>query len=240
MEAINKLFAPEFRNRLDSIISFGHLPKDVVAKVVDKFVLQLEAQLADRNVTIELSDEAREWLTENGYDEAMGARPMARLIQTTIKTPLADEVLFGRLKDGGAVRVVLKKAEDGEALAHKDALAFEFPAGPVTPKPEKDVTDAGGSKRKRSRAKAAPRKKDEAKKDDKGGPAVRAVSAPFLRFLLFEPDRTRHRSKGARLPQRKMRPFCVMPCTNGSDPRGWMIETSYRATKTSVPWSTWA
>ena len=169
VEAINKLFAPEFRNRLDSIISFGHLPKDVVAKVVDKFVLQLEAQLADRNVTIELSDEAREWLTENGYDEAMGARPMARLIQTTIKTPLADEVLFGRLKDGGAVRVVLKKAEDGEALAQKDALAFEFPAGPVTPKPEKDVTDAGGSKRKRSRAKAAPRKKDEAKKDDKGG-----------------------------------------------------------------------
>ena len=81
-EAINKLFAPEFRNRLDSVISFGHLPKTVVARVVDKFVLQLEAQLADRNVTIELSDEAREWLVENGYDEAMGARPMARLIQS--------------------------------------------------------------------------------------------------------------------------------------------------------------
>ncbi|WP_027172381.1 ATP-dependent Clp protease ATP-binding subunit ClpA [Methylobacterium sp. 10] len=183
VEAINKLFAPEFRNRLDSIISFGHLPKDVVAKVVDKFVLQLEAQLADRNVTIELSDEAREWLTENGYDEAMGARPMARLIQTTIKTPLADEVLFGRLKDGGAVRVVLKKAEEGVTLAQKDALAFEFPAGPVTPKPEKDVTNAGAGKRKRSRTKASPRKKDEAKKDDKGGSGgVRTVpKVPLVR-----------------------------------------------------------
>ena len=77
-------------------------------KVVDKFVLQLEAQLADRNVTIELSDEARDWLVEHGYDEAMGARPMARLIQSTIKTPLADDVLFGKLKNGGAVRVIVE------------------------------------------------------------------------------------------------------------------------------------
>ncbi|MCJ2035457.1 ATP-dependent Clp protease ATP-binding subunit ClpA [Methylobacterium sp. J-068] len=165
VEAINKLFAPEFRNRLDAIISFGHLPKDVVAKVVDKFVLQLEAQLADRNVTIELADEARDWLTENGYDDAMGARPMARLIQSTIKTPLADEVLFGRLKDGGAVRVVLRKPEAGE----KDGLAFEFPAGPVTPKPEKDVTNAA-KKHKRTRAKVATRKPSD-KRDDKGGPS---------------------------------------------------------------------
>jgi ATP-dependent Clp protease ATP-binding subunit ClpA len=155
VEAINKLFAPEFRNRLDAIISFGHLPKDVVAKVVDKFVLQLEAQLADRNVTIELSDEAREWLVEHGYDDAMGARPMARLIQSTIKTPLADEVLFGRLKEGGAVRVIVKQPEAGE----KQALGFEFPAGPVTPKPEKDVTNAV-KKHKRTRAKVSPRKKD--------------------------------------------------------------------------------
>ncbi len=130
VEAINRLFAPEFRNRLDAIISFGHLPKEVVAKVVDKFVLQLEAQLADRNVTIELSDEARDWLVEHGYDDAMGARPMARLIQSTIKTPLADEVLFGKLKDGGAVRVVVRKPEDAEAKAgEKDSLTFEFPAG---------------------------------------------------------------------------------------------------------------
>ena len=170
VEAINRLFAPEFRNRLDAIISFGHLPKEVVAKVVDKFVLQLEAQLADRNVTIELSDEARDWLVENGYDDAMGARPMARLIQSTIKTPLADEVLFGRLKDGGAVKVVLKKPEGedgkGETGKCKGELGFEFPAGPVTPKPEKDVTNA--TKRKRSKPRSAPRKK--ATKRD-GGPS---------------------------------------------------------------------
>ncbi|WP_232628581.1 ATP-dependent Clp protease ATP-binding subunit ClpA [Methylobacterium sp. Leaf118] len=164
VEAINRLFAPEFRNRLDAIISFGHLPKEVVAKVVDKFVLQLEAQLADRNVTIELSDEARDWLVENGYDDAMGARPMARLIQSTIKTPLADEVLFGRLKDGGAVKVVLKPAEDEDGKAAKEpakgkgSLGFEFPAGPVTPKPEKDVTNAA-KRHKRSKPRSAPRKK---------------------------------------------------------------------------------
>ncbi|MBX9931559.1 MAG: ATP-dependent Clp protease ATP-binding subunit ClpA [Methylobacterium sp.] len=159
VEAINKLFAPEFRNRLDAIISFGHLPKEVVAKVVDKFVLQLEAQLADRNVTIELSDEARDWLVEHGYDDAMGARPMARLIQSTIKTPLADEVLFGRLKDGGAVKVVVKVPEEGV----KDGLGFEFPAGPVTPKPEKDVANAA-KRHKRVKSRAVVRKKD-----DKGG-----------------------------------------------------------------------
>jgi ATP-dependent Clp protease ATP-binding subunit ClpA len=167
VEAINRLFAPEFRNRLDAIISFGHLPKDVVAKVVDKFVLQLEAQLADRNVTIELSDEARDWLVEHGYDDAMGARPMARLIQSTIKTPLADEVLFGKLKDGGAVRVVVRKPEDGEAkTGAKDALGFDFPAGPVTPKPEKDVTNAA-KRHKRAKPRTASRKK--APKDNKGG-----------------------------------------------------------------------
>ncbi|HVL71753.1 MAG TPA: ATP-dependent Clp protease ATP-binding subunit ClpA [Beijerinckiaceae bacterium] len=145
-EAISKLFAPEFRNRLDAVISFSHLPKEVVAKVVDKFVLQLEAQLADRNVTIELSDEARDWLIEHGYDEAMGARPMARLIQTTIKTPLADEVLFGKLKNGGAVRVV-KLAEEGGA----EKLGFEYPEGPVLPKPEKDVTEAVKKRKRKPR-----------------------------------------------------------------------------------------
>ena len=115
-EAINRLFAPEFRNRLDAIVPFGHLPVDVIKRVVDKFIMQLEAQLADRNVTIELTDEARGWLVEHGYDEAMGARPMSRVIHQHIKTPLADEVLFGRLKNGGAVRVVVvgddKRRED--------------------------------------------------------------------------------------------------------------------------------
>src|SRR5918996_1122601 len=144
LEAINRLFAPEFRNRLDSVITFKHLSPEVITKVVEKFVLQLEAQLADRDVTIELTEEAREWLIEHGYDETMGARPMARLIQSTIKTPLADDVLFGRLKNGGAVRVIVQKAEDG-----KETLGFEYPEGPITPKPEKDVTEAAKKRAKR-------------------------------------------------------------------------------------------
>jgi ATP-dependent Clp protease ATP-binding subunit ClpA len=130
LEAINKLFTPEFRNRLDAIVPFGHLPKEVVAQVVDKFIAQLEAQLADRHVTIALTDPARVWLVENGYDEQMGARPMARLIQTAIKTPLADEVLFGQLKGGGHVRVITRDE------AGKSVLGFEFPEGPLKPRPE--------------------------------------------------------------------------------------------------------
>jgi ATP-dependent Clp protease ATP-binding subunit ClpA len=176
-EAINKLFAPEFRNRLDSIISFGRLPKEVVSKVVDKFVMQLEAQLADRNVTIELSDEAREWLSDNGYDEAMGARPMARLIQSTIKTPLADEVLFGKLKDGGAVRVIVQANEAG-----KKSLGFEFPEGPVTPKPEKVVASA--EKRPRRKAKPFAKKPPKPKSPgggDKGGGVRTVPKVPLVR-----------------------------------------------------------
>jgi ATP-dependent Clp protease ATP-binding subunit ClpA len=132
VEAINRLFAPEFRNRLDSIITFAHLTPEIISKVVEKFVLQLEAQLGDRQVTIEMTEDASKWLVEHGYDEQMGARPMARLIQETIKKPLADEVLFGKLKAGGHVRVMLVKEETGE-----EKLGFEFPEGPVTPKPEK-------------------------------------------------------------------------------------------------------
>jgi ATP-dependent Clp protease ATP-binding subunit ClpA len=132
VEAINRLFAPEFRNRLDSTITFAHLTPEIISKVVEKFVLQLEAQLGDRQVTIEMTEDASKWLVEHGYDEQMGARPMARLIQETIKKPLADEVLFGKLKSGGHVRVMLVKEESGESK-----LGFEFPEGPVTPKPEK-------------------------------------------------------------------------------------------------------
>jgi ATP-dependent Clp protease ATP-binding subunit ClpA len=131
-EAINRLFAPEFRNRLDATIAFGHLSPEVITKVVEKFVLQLEAQLGDRNVTIELTEDASKWLTVHGYDEQMGARPMARLIQETIKKPLADEVLFGKLKNGGHVRVIVTTDEDG-----REKLGFEYLDGPVTPKPEK-------------------------------------------------------------------------------------------------------
>jgi ATP-dependent Clp protease ATP-binding subunit ClpA len=132
-EAINRQFAPEFRNRLDAIISFAHLNVDVIGMVVEKFVLQLEAQLADRDVTIELSEPAKAWLIEHGYDQQMGARPMARVIQEHIKKPLADEVLFGKLKGGGHVRVVLVKDE----ATSLDKIGFEFVEGPVTPKPEK-------------------------------------------------------------------------------------------------------
>jgi len=131
-EAINRMFTPEFRNRLDATITFAHLSQEIIKQVVDKFVLQLEAQLGDRNVTIELSEEASRWLIANGYDELMGARPMARVIQEHIKKPLADEVLFGHLKSGGHVRVVVAKDENG-----RDKLGFEFLDGPVTPKPEK-------------------------------------------------------------------------------------------------------
>ena len=137
-EAINRLFSPEFRNRLDAIVPFGHLPVEVIKRVVDKFVMQLEAQLADRNVTIELSDEARDWLVEHGYDEAMGARPMSRVIHQHIKTPLADEVLFGRLKNGGAVKVVVMGDEQGGKT-----LGFVYPEGPVLPRPERDIVEAG-------------------------------------------------------------------------------------------------
>ena len=149
-EAINRLFTPEFRNRLDAIIPFGNLPKTVIAQVVDKFIAQLEAQLADRHVTIELSDEARDWLVANGYDDAMGARPMGRLIQTSIKTPLAEEVLFGRLKGGGAVRVIVTEVEG------KKKLDFSFPEGPVKPKPEKLPEKLKARERsKKARPKAA-------------------------------------------------------------------------------------
>ncbi len=104
-EAVNKMFSPEFRNRLDAIVPFKNLAPETVEKVVDKFVIQLEAQLADKNVTIELSDEARKHLAKIGYDPAMGARPLGRIIQEKVKRPLAEEILFGKLTKGGTVHV---------------------------------------------------------------------------------------------------------------------------------------
>jgi ATP-dependent Clp protease ATP-binding subunit ClpA len=151
LEAINRMFAPEFRNRLDAIVTFAHLSQEVIAKVVEKFVLQLEAQLDDRDVTIELSDEATRWLIANGYDELMGARPMARVIQENIKKPLADEVLFGHLKTGGHVRVVVAKDDNG-----RDKLGFEYLEGPVTPKPEK-IPAARPKAKRRSHPRAKPK-----------------------------------------------------------------------------------
>ncbi len=109
--AIERTFTPEFRNRLDAVISFGALPKPVIMQVVEKFVLQLEAQLIDRNVHIELTAGAAEWLADKGYDEKMGARPLGRVIQEHIKKPLAEELLFGKLVKGGIVKVGVKKGE---------------------------------------------------------------------------------------------------------------------------------
>ena len=118
--AIERTFTPEFRNRLDAIISFGALPKPVIMRVVEKFVLQLEAQLLDRNVHIELSPKAAEWLGDKGYDAKMGARPLGRVIQEHIKKPLAEELLFGKLVKGGLVKVGVKAGELN--------LTFEEPA----------------------------------------------------------------------------------------------------------------
>ena len=101
IEKIKQIFSPEFRNRLDGIIQFNPLPTEVIKTVVDKFLVELQAQLDDKKVLIDVSDEARNWLVENGYDKNMGARPMERLIQETIKKLLAEEILFGKLAKGG-------------------------------------------------------------------------------------------------------------------------------------------
>ena len=119
-DAIKRMFTPEFRNRLDATIAFSSLGREVVLRVVDKFIMQLEAQLEDRNVTFELTDAARAWLARKGYDEAYGARPLARVIQEEMKKPLADEILFGKLSKGGVVQVD----------ASGDALSFTIQASP--------------------------------------------------------------------------------------------------------------
>jgi ATP-dependent Clp protease ATP-binding subunit ClpA len=105
IEVIKRMFSPEFRNRLDAIIQFAALDEKAVARVVDKLIMELEAQLEKNEVTIELEPAARQWIAEKGYDKTMGARPMARVIQEHIKRPLAEELLFGKLAEGGHVRV---------------------------------------------------------------------------------------------------------------------------------------
>src|SRR6187397_17391 len=138
-EAVKKMFAPEFRNRLDAIVPFDYLGTETVSRVVDKFILQLELQLADQNVHIQFDSDARSWLAKRGYDKLMGARPMARLIQDKVKQPLAEELLFGKLATGGEVHVSVKD----------DALAFELtPAAPKDARP--------GKPKKAARAKAKP------------------------------------------------------------------------------------
>ncbi len=151
VEAINRLFTPEFRNRLDAIIPFGPLPVPVIHQVVQKFVLQLEAQLSERGVTFNLSPEAIAWLADKGYDERMGARPLGRVIQEHIKKPLADEVLFGKLRHGGTVKVTVEAKESGEKTLHLESIAGEIPV-----KPKKEDPEEGAPRRKASRKPAKP------------------------------------------------------------------------------------
>ena len=129
-EAINRMFTPEFRNRLDATISFAALAPETIGRVVGKFVLQLEEQLADRNVTIELDAAARDWLAAKGYDPLFGARPLARVIQEHIKKPLAEELLFGLLAKGGIVRVSVDKEADKLVFSYIERPA----ATPAVPK----------------------------------------------------------------------------------------------------------
>ncbi len=138
-EAVKRMFTPEFRNRLDAIVPFGYLGKDTVGRVVDKFILQLELQLAEQNVDIQFDKAARDWLGDKGYDRLYGARPMGRLLQERIKQPLAEELLFGKLADGGEVHVSIKD----------DKPSFE-----LTPAPPK-------ARKKAPPKKAAPKKADE-------------------------------------------------------------------------------
>ncbi len=159
MEAINRLFSPEFRNRLDAIIPFGALPVPVVHQVVQKFVMQLEAQLAERGVTFALTDEAISWLADKGYDERMGARPLGRVIQEHIKKPLADEVLFGKLRKGGTVRVTVETKETGETGLKLEALADELP---VKPKKEEPEVAAAKPPKKKAPTRKPPRAKETA------------------------------------------------------------------------------
>ena len=137
-EALKRLFTPEFRNRLDAVVQFRPLTPEVIRQVVVKFVMQLEGQLADRNVTIETTDEAADWLAKNGFDELYGARPLGRVIQEHIKKPLADEILFGRLVRGGHVKVVLRDGKLGFDIEGEK----REPGAPVIETPRKGRSPA--------------------------------------------------------------------------------------------------
>ncbi|WPZ03475.1 ATP-dependent Clp protease ATP-binding subunit ClpA [Blastomonas marina] len=144
-EAVKKMFTPEFRNRLDAIVPFTYLGKDTVARVVDKFVIQLELQLADQNVHIQLDDDAKAWLGKRGYDKLYGARPMARLIQEKVKQPLAEELLFGKLANGGEVDVGVKD----------DKLHFAITSAAPKPAPKKKKAKPAAKKPKSGGAEKA-------------------------------------------------------------------------------------
>jgi len=166
VEAINRLFTPEFRNRLDAIIPFGSLPVPVVHQVVQKFVMQLEAQLSERGVTFDLSPEAIAWLAEKGYDERMGARPLGRVIQEHIKKPLAEEVLFGKLKKGGTVRVTVETKETGTTGLRLDTIADELRVKPKKEDPADDVIKKPAARKPAVRKPVAQKPKPTPKRPD--------------------------------------------------------------------------
>jgi len=187
-EAINRLFAPEFRNRLDKIISFAPLPREAIARVVDKFMAELDGQLADRKVSISLSDDARDWLIDHGYDESMGARPMARLIQSDIKTPLADELLFGRLKDGGHVKVIIadKQNDEADKSPAQKGIDFVYESGPIKPRPERETIQKKTTPKKRASSASASKKskvKAAGKNAQKGEAAVSEKTLPPVQIV---------------------------------------------------------
>ena len=173
MEAINRLFAPEFRNRLDAIIQFEGLKPAVVHQVVEKFVMQLEAQLSERGVTFDLTPEAVKWIAKEGYDDRMGARPLSRVIQEHVKKPLADEVLFGKLQKGGTVKVSVE-TKNGEKGLKLEAIEDK----PVKPKKEKVPAKKKAAAKKTTAKKPAakknplPAKEPPAKRSGTGVPKV--------------------------------------------------------------------
>lgn len=173
-EAINRLFAPEFRNRLDAIVPFGTLPTPVVHKVVEKFIMQLEAQLAERNVTFELSKEAISWIAKKGFDDRMGARPLGRVIQEYLKKPLADEVLFGKLQKGGTVKVTLVKDDLGKEKLSLETIEDKPVRGRAKPKSPAKSQAGKSTPKPATKAKAASKPKGKGKGGD-GGSSVPKV-----------------------------------------------------------------
>jgi ATP-dependent Clp protease ATP-binding subunit ClpA len=181
-EAINRMFSPEFRNRLDAIVPFASLPPEVISKVVEKFVFQLEAQLADRNITIELTPEANTWIAKHGYDEKFGARPLARTIQEHIKKPLAEEILFGALKDGGVVRVLVED-KDGEKIIGFEYLKADAPIRP--PRDPVESAPRGGKPGGGEGPKPKPKAKSKRRRRPAGGAvAKRGSTSPVPKVPL--------------------------------------------------------
>ena len=143
--AVERVFSPEFRNRLDAIVPFGTLTPAVMEMIVEKFILQLEAQLGEQRVAITLAPDAREWLAAKGFDSTFGARPLTRIIQADVRNPLTDEILFGRLEHGGTVQIGMNDERDGLAFTYESAEGGGPPPDAATPAPEKNTVEEAAS-----------------------------------------------------------------------------------------------